>query len=161
MYGNMNFGQQPYSMGQEMQSWGGGVAPAMPAGGVVPATPAAAGMTFGTPLNSSRGVGGFMPPTGGALDAGATPAGGRFGNFLSGFGNLAEGLSGLGQLYIGLKSLGIAKDQLAFSKEAYATNLRNTTAAYNTSREDTLRARGVTEGRSQEYTDAKIARDRL
>lgn len=153
MYPYTNFAQQPYSMGADIAAFGAG--PAV-------AAPAAPAMTYGTPLSTAGGPGGFMPPTasGAPGDAGVAP-GGKFGNFLSGFGNLAEGLSGLGQLYIGLKSLGIAKDQLAFSKEAYNTNLTNQRKSYNTALEDRIRARAVTEGRASGYADEYMTKNRL
>jgi hypothetical protein len=80
---------------------------------------------------------------------------------LSNFGTIAEGLSGLGQLYIGLKSLGLAKDQLAFSKEAYRTNLTNQTQSYNTALRDRINARAVTEGREAGYADQYMAENQL
>jgi hypothetical protein len=161
---NLNFGDygQPNPMSGQMAYFGqvGGGAPAAPGGGgQVPIAASAPGMNFGTPLSSNST--GFMPPTGAGATPGATAPGGKFGNFMGGFANLAEGLSGLGQLYIGLKSLGLAKEQLAFSKEAYAKNMGNTTKSYNTALEDRLRSRGVTEGRSQEFTDSEIAKNRL
>lgn len=138
----------PYSMETDIGSFGS------PAG----APMAAPGMNYGAPLTTA--VGNMPTTTGGAATSVAAP-GGKFGNFMGGFANLAEGLSGLGQLYIGMKSLGMAKEQLAFSKEAYRTNLGNQTKSYNTELEDRLRARGVTEGRDQAYTDAQIAANRL
>jgi len=118
-------------------------------------TPAPAGMDYGKPL-----TGPYTPPPG-VRGAGAAPQGGKFGNFLGNFANLAEGLSGLGQLYIGLRGLGIAKDQLAFSREAYAKNLANQTKSYNTALEDRIRSRYVTEGRSSAEADAYLAKNNL
>lgn len=146
----LNFDTTGMSMGEDIGGFG------QPA-----ATPVRAPMPMntGTPLTSANGM---MPqmgaPAGGAV---APAAGGKFGNFLSNFSNVAEGLSGLGQLYIGLKSLGIAKDQLAFSKEAYRTNLANQTKSYNTALEDRIRSRYVTEGRSSADADAYLARNNM
>lgn len=146
----LNFDPTGLSMGTEIGSFGQPTP-----------VPMRAQMNTGTPLDTSN-MAGVMPPTpaGGAGAAGA-PAGGKFGNFLGNFANLAEGLSGLGQLYIGLKSLGIAKDQLAFSKEAYRTNLANQTKSYNTALEDRIRSRYVTEGRSSADADAYLARNNM
>ena len=82
------------------------------------------GMTMGTPLTA--GGGSLLPP--GAGD----PAGAGGGWFegiggLEGIGSIASGLGQLGQVYGALLGVKLAKDQLAFSKESYATNLANQT----------------------------------
>lgn len=148
----LNFNPNGLNMGQEIGAFGQGLVPA----------PAPMGMNVGVPLQAPN-VQSYMPPGNGvAPNAGATPPqGGKFGNFLGNFANLAEGLSGLGQLYIGLKSLGIAKDQLAFSKEAYRTNLENQKKSYNTALEDRIRSRYVTEGRSSADADAYLAKNNM
>lgn len=139
------------SMGTEIAAFGQGLNAPLPVKAPVPV-----GMDMGTPLTTTQGM---MPPVkGGTTPAAAAPGGGGFWN---NFSNLAQGLSGLGQLYIGLKSLGIAKDQLAFSKEAYQTNLNNQRRTYNTALEDRIRSRYVAEGRSSGEADAYLAKNNL
>lgn len=144
----MNFDMTGMSMGTELGSLGSGG---------IPMRAAQPQMSYGTPLSAGN-IGGYMPPTG-AAGAGATA--GKAGSFLGNFANLADGLSGLGQLFIGLKSLGIAKDQLAFSKEAFNTNMANQKKTYNTSLEDRIRSRYVTEGRTSGEADSYLARNNL
>lgn len=123
--------------------------------------PTSLGMDTGIGLTAG-GATGYMPPkaAGGAAGAGLTP-GQKWGNGLEMFGNVAAGLGSLGQLYMGLKSLGIAKEQLAFSKEAYNTNLANTKKSYNTTLEDRIRSRYVTEGRTSGEADAYLSKNNM
>lgn len=84
----------------------------------------------------------------------------KIGGF-KGLSNLAEGLSSLGQLYTSIKALGLAEDQLDFTKEAYNTNLANTTQSYNTALEDRIRARYAQENKSSAAADEYIAKHSL
>lgn len=54
---------------------------------------------------------------------------------------LAQGLGSLFQGWTGMQQLGLARDQLAFQKDAFNTNLQNQTSAYNTALEDRIRGR--------------------
>jgi hypothetical protein len=93
--------------------------------------------------------------------------GGTGGGFLSkiggieGIGSIAQALGSLGQIYGAIKGVGLAKDQLNFQKEAYNTNLTNTTKAYNTSLEDRVRARSFVEGRPDSYATSYLAQNRM
>jgi hypothetical protein len=52
-----------------------------------------------------------------------------------------QGLSQLGNVYLGVKQLGLAKDSFNLNKRAFETNLRNSTAAYNTQIRDRIAGR--------------------
>lgn len=54
---------------------------------------------------------------------------------------LAQGLGALFQGWTGMQQLGLARNQLNFQKNAFNTNLRNQTQAYNTALEDRIRGR--------------------
>lgn len=64
---------------------------------------------------------------------------------------LAQGLGALFQGWTGMQQLGLARDQLNFQKNAFNTNLRNQTQAYNTALEDRIRGRSSNyEGKEQD-----------
>lgn len=56
-----------------------------------------------------------------------------------------QGLQTLGNLYLGYQSAQLAKDQLAFSKDAFAKNWEANKLAYNTAIEDRARNRAKVE----------------
>lgn len=91
------------------------------------------------------GFGGFMGKMGG----------------LEGLGSIGQGIGSAVQAYAALKGLGLAKDQLNFSKEAYGTNLANTTQSYNTTLEDRTNARFKTEGRGAGEVSDYLAKHSL
>jgi len=77
---------------------------------------------------------------------------------------LQLGLSGLGALnsiFQGRQANRLARDQLNFARDVTNTNLNNQIQSYNTALEDRARTRGVVEGRSPDYTDEYIERNRL
>lgn len=64
---------------------------------------------------------------------------------------LAQGLGALFQGWTGMQQLDLARDQLNFQKNAFNTNLRNQTQAYNTALEDRIRGRTSNyEGKEQD-----------
>lgn len=64
---------------------------------------------------------------------------------------LAQGLGALFQGWKGMQQLGLARDQLNFQKNAFNTNLRNQSQAYNTALEDRIRGRTSNyEGKEQD-----------
>ncbi|WQY99715.1 hypothetical protein [Klebsiella phage MY01] len=64
---------------------------------------------------------------------------------------LAQGLGALFQGWTGMQQLGLARDQLNFQKNAFNTNLRNQSQAYNTALEDRIRGRTSNyEGKEQD-----------
>ncbi len=69
-------------------------------------------------------------------------------------GIVAPTLQGLGSLFSawnGMQSLGLARDQLQFQKDAFNTNLANSTQSYNTALEDRIRGRTSNyEGKEQD-----------
>jgi hypothetical protein len=125
------------------------------------------------PMPSSRDIGfnvrPTMAPSGSPrpVARGAAGAGGMGSGFLSniggleGLGSIAQGLQSLGQLYGAVKGMGLAKDQLNFQKQAYNTNLANTSKAYNTALEDRVRARSFAEGRPDSYSASYLAQNRM
>lgn len=69
---------------------------------------------------------------------------GKTGSWLSNGQNLATVLQGIGalsQAYLGFQQLKLAKESLGLQKQAFKTNLRNSTQTYNTSLEDRIRGR--------------------
>ena len=54
---------------------------------------------------------------------------------------VAQGLGALFQGWTGMQQLGLARDQLNFQRNAFDTNLRNQSQAYNTALEDRIRGR--------------------
>lgn len=93
--------------------------------------------------------------------------GGKFGKMfegiggLEGIGSLAESLGGIGKAFAAMKQIGLAKDQLKFSKEAYAKNLGNQTQSYNTALEGRTRARAAAENRGAGYIDQYLSKHKL
>ena len=55
----------------------------------------------------------------------------------------------------------MAKEQMAFAREQWNTNLANQTQTYNTALEDRIRARHNTEGRSSGETNAYLDKHKL
>ncbi len=70
------------------------------------------------------------------------------------------GLETLGTLWGAFQQNKLAKKSLKFQKDAFKTNLANSTQVYNTALEDRIAARYATEGRPEE-ADAYIAKHRL
>lgn len=81
-------------------------------------------------------------------------------NFSS-LGALAETLGSFGQLYSGIQANKLAKESLAFQKDAYNTNLRNQRSSYNMALEDRATARYAQNGRSDSERDSYIAKHRI
>lgn len=104
-----------------------------------------------------------MAPIGtqpGAAGAGGAKGPGFFGQ--GGFASMALGaIQTLGSLWNSFQQTKLAKQNLAFQKEAYYTNLENQEKSYNTALEDRINARYVTEGKSQAEADSYIAKNRL
>jgi hypothetical protein len=92
------------------------------------------------------------------------PSQGGLNGMLSGVGGL-QGISGiigsLGGLYSAFQGAKLAKDSLAFQKQAYTKNLQNQTQSYNTALTDRARTRGVMEGQSSQQVDDYISQNKL
>jgi len=117
---------------------------------------------------NSRAAGGYTAPIAAQVKAqmGSGTGGKALGWFgeggkIEGLGSIADALGSLGQIYGAIKGVGLAKDQLRFQKEAYNTNLTNTTKAYNTNLEDRVRARSFAEGRPDSYSASYLAQNRM
>jgi hypothetical protein len=80
---------------------------------------------------------------------------------LEGIGSIMQGVGGVAKMYTALKSIGIAKDNLAFQKDSYNTNLGNQTKTYNTNLEDRITAQYNTEGKTSADVDAYLQKNRL
>jgi hypothetical protein len=80
---------------------------------------------------------------------------------LDGIGSIMQGVGGVAKMYTALKSIGIAKDNLAFQKESYNTNLGNQTQTYNTNLEGKIRSQYAYEGKSSADVDAYLQKNRL
>lgn len=65
------------------------------------------------------------------------------------FGYAMDGLGAIGGLWGAIQENKIAKQQLALSRDAFETNMRNTIQNYNTTLEDRIRARYAMEGRGE------------
>ena len=71
------------------------------------------------------------------------------------------GVQVLGSLWNSYQQHKMAKEQMAFAREQWDTNLANQTQTYNTALEDRIRARHHTEGRGSSETDAYLAEHSL
>lgn len=71
------------------------------------------------------------------------------------------GIQTFGNLYNSFRQSRLAKEQLNLSRDAYRTNLQNSTQTYNTALEDRIRARYNTEGRSSGDAEAYLSDNRL
>lgn len=78
-----------------------------------------------------------------------------------GAGIALAGIQTLGNLWNSFQSHKMAKQQMAFAREQWDTNLTNQKQTYNTALEDRIRARHHTEGRGSGDTDAYLSKHSL
>jgi hypothetical protein len=86
----------------------------------------------------------LIGPNGSVIPATGAGGGGGLGSWLSNGQNLGVAIQGFGTLagaYLGFQQLKAAKEGLKFQKDAFNTNLINSTQNYNTSLEDRIRGR--------------------
>ena len=127
---------------------------------------APAAVSMGTPFSAMNATGTMAPATTGGLSFGGgwspsgmtdrmgawgqgslpnveTAGGGAGGWFSNGqnLGAVFQGISALTNAYLGFQQLKQAKAGLNFQKDAFKTNLRNSTQTYNTALEDRIRGR--------------------
>lgn len=146
----------PLGMAGVAQGLSGGGSPSMSQalnyGGNAP-------MVNGTGYNATGSVAGAAGAgqAGNGLNANGVP-------MLNGwqkFSNLMSGLGSLSNIYMGYKSYKLAKDQLNFQKQSYATDLRNRVTDYNGQMTDMHTARGVMQGDGAGTVQDRIERDRM
>lgn len=113
--------------------------------------------TGGISTNSVGGVGGIADAK---VDIPQTEFLGKIGG-IEGLGSILEGIASLGQIWAAIQGVNVAKDTLSFNKEAWETNLANQTQSYNTSLEDRIRSRSVTEGWEDGAVDDYLAQHSL
>lgn len=78
-----------------------------------------------------------------------------------GAGLILGGVQVLGNLWSSYQAHKMAKEQMAFAREQWDTNLANQTQTYNTALEDRIRSRHFTEGKGSGETDAYLAEHSL
>jgi len=70
-------------------------------------------------------------------------------------------IGGFGSLWSGIQMNKLAKETLAFNKDAYNRNLTNSISSYNLALEDRMRSRYAQKNGTQAEADAEIARHKL
>lgn len=89
---------------------------------------------------------------------------GKIGGWLGNSQNLAtvfQGISALTGAYLGFQQLRLAKENMALQKEAYRTNIQNSTQSYNTSLEDRIRGRTAAYAGKEQDVQSYLAANRL
>lgn len=138
---------------------------------VIPTGPAAAPMT--APVISTANMPPVMGPPMSAMNPAASAAtaaadvtkgAGFFGE--DGFnigdvGKISDIIGSFGSIWGAIQTNKLAKQEMAFQKEAYGTNLRNSLASYNTALTDRTNARHTQMERSPQETAAYIAAHQL
>lgn len=99
--------------------------------------PGQQGMQAGWEQPSYGGISGLSAAPPGSNGGGIGSWMGRDGYLSTGF----AGIQALGGAYLGFQNLKLAKDNLKFNKQAYNTNLTNSTQDYNTKLEDRINGR--------------------
>ncbi len=115
-------------------------------------------------LSYTQGISDYMP-AGGNLPVNQFQSVAQNTNFggLTGsqWGMAGQGIMGMANLYNGLQANKLAKNQLAFAKESYATNLANSLKSYNTTLTDKINSRYGVEGKSTDQAAAYLAANKL
>lgn len=166
----LNFGQQnvnPFSVAGVTQ----------PSGQPIPLNAANTNLPLGNTIGTvSPAAVGYNPVSG--LDFNAAPAPAASPDFFSQqnlFGGTdASGLqtqgivaptlgaaSGLAQTWLGFQNLGLAKENLAFQKDAFSKQFENQRSLTNQNIADRERSRGAFSGRAQSETDKEIKRRQI
>lgn len=163
-------GAQPLSFGG-MSAYGQASQQSAPAWSlpVMSNTPTTAGQAF-TGSSGTVPTAGITPNIPNTAPTGDMSFGSRLKNTfttkdggfdLGAVGNLAQTIGAFGTLWSGVQSNKIAKDTLAFQKDAYNTNLSNQISSYNLALEDRIKARYAQNGRSTEDADGYINQHKL
>ena len=77
-------------------------------------------------------------------------------NLMQNIGTGVKALGGLFGIYQGIQGMSLAKDQYRLQRDAYKTNLRNSTKAYNSQLQDLINGRAADADMSQEKRDNLI-----
>lgn len=96
-----------------------------------------------------------------ASPTGAGIFGANGGGGLSGLNGISGALGTIGNLWNAFQAQKLAKEQFAFSKDFANRNLANSIASYNTALSDRARARGFTEGQTQDQINAYVNANKL
>lgn len=146
----------------------GGLSFGLPSGAVAPVT--AGDLSFGVPnlpkmtsyASAAPAVAGNTPgeEAGWFKSTFFNPEANGGGLNLKAVGNAASVVGSLGKMIAGFQANKIARDTLAFQKDAYNTNLSNQISSYNMALEDRARARYAQMERPGEADDY-ISRNRL
>lgn len=134
-----------------MFNWFNNTQSAAPAAVQNPNTAAGAAVTgAAAPTTTTNWMGVQVEPMTG------TTGGFSGGGFSGNMNMILGGVQTLGNLWNSYQQNKLAKEQFAFQKDAFQTNLANQTQTYNTALEDRIRARHHTEGKSSGETDAYL-----
>lgn len=149
-------------------SWGSSIGSATTNGSQMGTYDIGVSQTAMAPVNGASVGGSAIPNV--TVQSPTTPgAGGRV-NAQQGSGWFGEGgkmntiiggVQVLGSLWNSYQQHKMAKEQMAFAREQWNTNLANQTQTYNTALEDRIRARHHTEGRGNGDTDAYLKKHSL
>ncbi|MBL1322182.1 MAG: hypothetical protein COA63_014155 [Methylophaga sp.] len=116
-------------------------------------------MDFGYGMDQ---YGGNQPQQqGGTNYFGQNGSGGGGGLNLSGLQAISSMIGTIGGLFNSFQANKLAKETFQFKKDAYGTNLKNSTQQYNTTLEDRIRSRYVTEGRASGEADQYLKNHNL
>jgi len=132
------------------------------------------GLSMGTPTTAPMSTGGnnMVPdvsvasPTGvgtggGAGNGAGSQQGSGFWSKDGGAGMILGGVQVLGNLWSSFQAHKMAKQQMAFAREQWNTNLSNQTQTYNTALEDRVRGRYATGTRTEGQLTSEIDRNKL
>lgn len=153
---NLNFGNygSVTTNGSELGSYGFGANTQLDLG-----TSTAAASSSSMPSVSVAAP--TTPQVGGAVNGAMGQQGSGFWSKDGGAGLILGGVQVLGNLWNSFQAHKMAKEQMAFAREQWNTNLANQTQTYNTALEDRIRARHNTEGRSSGETNAYLDKHKL
>lgn len=101
------------------------------------------------------------PTVPGGTNTGAQTGGSNFWSKDGGAGMILGGVQVLGNLWSSFQAHKMAKEQMAFAREQWDTNLANQTQTYNTALEDRIRGRYAAGDRTEDQLQGEIDRHSL
>jgi len=96
------------------------------------------------------GIGSIRPPTGKLPLGPEKAAGGLTMPGWQKFGYIMDGIGSLGQVYAAIQANKLGKQSLAFQKEAFNENMKNTKSSFNMALEDKISSRQAMNGLSDQ-----------